>query len=572
MKRIIFTIFDDIKNSSKLETEFDPANALNVDTANSLLVKEYFDRLLDNKKEYAKTIGVEFKFFHNTMKDFNFDTDLEFTKVNLYKHHVMAELAKEYDEIMYVDMDVLFNTKENIFDEHNLSKGIHVKDQNEDIQRCEKEKVIFSILGNRSPALKYFITKDLLGGKENNVINTGVIIGRAEHILQIKFIERAKEAAKKIEALKKEHHIINKYYYPNNESIFSYILEKYDVPYVLLDESWHKIYDDKPEEGLTGKCIHFINKQFNRFFNDKTKAIFSLYIDIPIERLDNPAGYKDNPLSKSTITKNQLSKYKDRLIDNQKSYAKSVGADYFLFERNDEYEKFFCRFPDLSEYDVINLYKIYILEKLTKEYDLVMYADLDVYFKNNSSIFDVVPANYAICTIYDTKDDLNISNHPNYFKGYKKDFRNPEAKYWNAHALLVEDELDGDNNVHNTGIVVASKYVMDQLDYFSDIEETVEKMKELKEDEFSMYPENIRKSFGYDNETIFSYKINLNSVRTYRLSDSWHYRHYYENYKSMAYGTPQGKAASAKLNSTCDELNIAVIHFISKNFGLVFDK
>ena len=115
MKRVIFTTFDDISNSN------------NLDNTNELLVKEYFDRLIQNKKDYSDNIGVKFIFYHNTMKDFLLTDDLEFTKVNLYKHHLMAQLAEEYDEVMYVDMDVLFNTNENVFESLDLSKGIHVK-------------------------------------------------------------------------------------------------------------------------------------------------------------------------------------------------------------------------------------------------------------------------------------------------------------------------------------------------------------------------------------------------------------------------------------------------------------
>ena len=113
MKRIIFTTYDDLK----------------IDDYTQNQIKEYHDRLIANKKEYAKSISVEFKYFHNT-NDVN---DLDFAKANLYKHYLMAELAKEYDEVMYVDLDIVFNTKLNVFEELDLSKGIHVKDQDDQI-------------------------------------------------------------------------------------------------------------------------------------------------------------------------------------------------------------------------------------------------------------------------------------------------------------------------------------------------------------------------------------------------------------------------------------------------------
>jgi|GEM_PF-759292 len=575
MKRVIFTTFDDINTSvqtgvfSKGEIAF----TQNMDNANSLLVEEYFDRLVLNKKEYADKIGVDFIFYHNEMKDFDIDVGLEFTKVNLWKHHLMANLANEYDEIMYVDMDVLFNTDLNVFEEHDLSKGIHVKDQDEDLINKNKDAIRLKFVGLRSPVLKYFITKDLLDGKDNHVINTGIIIAKSDHIKQIKFIERTYEVLDKISSLKKEQSFINKLYYPNNESIFSYILEKHNVPYVLLDEMWHKRYDEKPATGLEGHCIHFINKQFSRFFKDKTKAIFSMHIDIPDQKLDNPRSYKDNILSKSKIAQMQFQKYEQQLLENHTDYAKAVEAEYLHFSRDEKYEEFYTRFPDLSEYDVVNLYKIYLLEELTKEYDLVMYVDLDVYFANHADIFDTVPADYAICTLYDTKEQLNI-NHDSehYFKEYNKDYRNPESKYWNTHALLTEEGFDGENDVHNTGVVIASKRSMEKLDYFSDIEDVITQMKEIKHDDYSMYPPQVRQSFGYDNETIFSYKIKKNNVLNYRLGYWWHLRHYYDNKLSLEPNTYERRVALKKLEVFCIKWNPTIIHFISKNFGLVLDK
>jgi hypothetical protein len=572
MKRVIFTVWDDIEKEVSGPTEIEAKNIYNMDVANTLLVHEYFDRLVANKEEYARSVGATFVCFMNEMKDFNIPDEMEFTKVNLYKHHLMAELAKEYDEVLYVDMDVVFNTNLNIFEEHDLSKGIHIKDQDEDILAKEKERVVLSRVGKRAPTLKYFITKDLLDGKENHVMNTGIMIGKSEHIKQIKFIERIQEVKDKIQLLKEEPFVINKHYYANNESIFSYILEKYRIPYVLLDESWHKLYDNRPFDKIEGHCIHFINKQFNGFFNDKTKAIFSLHIDISKDKLDNPRSYEDTELSKSEIAKNQFLKYKDSLLDNHNNYANSIGADYIHFGKDADYIEFSKRFPDLTEYDIINLYKIYLLEKLTKQYDLVMYVDLDVYFRNHCSIFNSIPANYAICCLYDTKQDLKIIPDSNYFKTYVRDFRSPETKYWNTHALLAEDDLNPDNYVFNTGVVVASNYCMEKLDYFSDIEETIALMKELKEDEFSMYPDVVRESFGYDNETIFSYKIKKNDVPFYKLNEWWHQRNYYKNSKAMLPNTNERSVALNDFEARCKEWNTTIIHFISKNFGLVFDE
>ena len=234
MKRVIFTTYDDI------EKEHDQWSANYFATES---VNEYFDSLISNKEEYANSlINVEFKFFHNTMKDFDVDAGLEFTKTNLYKHHIMAELAEEYDEVMYVDMDVVFNTEKNVFDELDLSKGIHIQTQTCDVTSKDIKGVMFENIGNRSPTLKYHITKDLLDGGDNHVMNTGIMIAKSEHIKQIKFIERLPSIIEKIQEMRvsgindDKYKFLRMYYYPNNESIFSYIMESEGIPYKIMDE------------------------------------------------------------------------------------------------------------------------------------------------------------------------------------------------------------------------------------------------------------------------------------------------------------------------------------------------
>lgn len=580
MKRVIFTTYDDIDRGERFKNNIDrdaPATRAS-DIAKQKLVNEYFDRLIENKRAYANEIGAEFIFYSNTMKDFDIDCDLEFAKVNLYKHHLMANLAEQYDEVMYVDMDVVFNTGLNVFEEHDLSKGIHVRDMDDYVLTKNKQELLLKVLGLRSPTIKYHITRDLLDGADNHVINTGIMIARSEHIRQIRFIERLREVIPRIEQMKAAvqdtpdpFRLLTMSYYPNNESVFSYILEKYSVPYVLLEPEWHMFYGDEPTESTTGHLIHFINKQFGRFWKDKTKAIFSLHIDIPTERLDAPASYKDNPENKSSIAKRMMNEYHDRLIQNHMDYADAVGADYIHFGRDDEYEQFSQQFQSLSEYDIVNLYKIWLLDRLTKDYDLVTYVDFDCVFRNHSSVFEHMPCDYAICVYYDTKEDLKIDTDAAYFKNYKKDFRNPQAKWWNAHALLTEEGLNGElnNHAYNTGMIVASRASMEQLDFFGDIQSVISTMEELKTD--SMYPEQVRKSFGFDNETIFSYKVVLNDVLVYRCQPWWHSRHYYDNRQSFETGTAHWYAARNKYQAQCEQDNAVITHFISKNFGLFFN-
>ena len=71
-----------------------------------------------------------------------------------------------------------------------------------------------------------------------------------------------------------------------------------------------------------------------------------------------------------------------------------------------------------------------------------MYVDFDTTFINYDSPFNTMPADFAFCCIMDDKKLLHIDETNDYLNNYKKDFRNPEAKYWNAHALLQDSELE----------------------------------------------------------------------------------------------------------------------------------
>ena len=83
------------------------------------------------------------------------------------------------------------------------------------------------------------------------------------------------------------------------------------------------------------------------------------------------------------------------------------------------------------------------------------------------------------------------------------------------------------------------------------MDETLKKMTELKEDEYSLYPPRMRESFGYDNESIFGYKVFLNDIPYRNLPDEWHFK------------VEGAEYSKEKLN----QVNPYLIHFINKKIG-----
>ena len=96
---------------------------------------DHYDWLLERQKEYADKIGAEYR--HYTYDDKYIELQkwynerhpyiTEYNIVNFYKIHLMDELVEEYDEVLYIDLDVLPATDENFFEEHPLSKGVAIK-------------------------------------------------------------------------------------------------------------------------------------------------------------------------------------------------------------------------------------------------------------------------------------------------------------------------------------------------------------------------------------------------------------------------------------------------------------
>ena len=79
------------------------------------------------------------------------------------------------------------------------------------------------------------------------------------------------------------------------------------------------------------------------------------------------------------------------------------------------------------------------------------------------------------------------------------------------------------NDVINTGIIGARKEDILKLDFFGGFKDTIDLMTKLRFDKSGLYPQNILDMFRYDNETIFSYKKEVNNINIQWLDNKWHY-------------------------------------------------
>lgn len=279
-----------------------------------------------------------------------------------------------------------------------------------------------------------------------------------------------------------------------------------------------------------------------------SRVIYSLYIDIPKEDLDYQEPYKNDDIPKTERTKLEFIKYYDKLVECKQRYAKDIGVDFILYEYDDEFQQYKKwwndKFPQITEYNIVNFYKIYILAKLAKTYDEVLYLDFDVIPVSSDNFFEEWDLSQGIAIYHNNrlarKELREVTR--------AESVRSPTAKYWNCHALLSSNYMNPENNVYNTGIIGASSKHIQDLDYFSDIEDIIHQMDELKHDE--MYPEIIREMFGWDNETIWSFLIQKKNVPVQWLNWQWHL--FFDLYKHVP--------TKSKF-----------VHVINKNFKQVFE-
>ena len=250
------------------------------------------------------------------------------------------------------------------------------------------------------------------------------------------------------------------------------------------------------------------------------RVIYSLYVDVPAKEHFGDSKNKHDTLDKANVTINAFKNHYDKLIETKITYAEYCEADFVMFEYDDQYKTFEQNFlkdyPDFTGYEIINFYKIHLLYELSKKYDEVLYLDFDVIPFTDESFFDVWDLSKGIC-VYSNNDHVVKNVRVNH------SIRSPSAKYYNCHAMLLEHGLSPKNDVINTGIIGARKEDIQKLDFFGKFKDTIDLMTELRNDTSGLYPQNIIDMFRYDNETIFSFKREVNNVKIQWLDDKWHY-------------------------------------------------
>lgn len=254
-------------------------------------------------------------------------------------------------------------------------------------------------------------------------------------------------------------------------------------------------------------------------------VIFSIYIDVDDADLDNPARFRMNGdqevSSKSKNTKEQFKKYWELLTYRQRQYANKINADYYLYKADSKFENFKNWFtkniPEMSQFDIICFYRHHIMDELAKNYHGVLYLDLDIVPYSNENIFEIFDLDCITVADSTNKSRYGRSIEPRFFNSC---IRDPSTKWFNAKALLEEKGLSVDDNVYNTGIMLAGSNAIRHLNFFDNFKDGISLMKRVKED--NNYPYQISRVFGFDTETYFSLRVNETASKVGFFDKDWH--------------------------------------------------
>ncbi len=267
MNRLIFSLYVEVPDDQfvdNVETNLNTKKEMN----------DNYQRLIDCKQQYADSIGVDFVMvnkyldYYDEMKS-KYPFLTTYNIINFYKIFLLYKFSSKYDEILFLDFDVVPNTKENFFEVWDLSKGVAVLNNNDKVLRMSQITETTQTI--RSPTSKYYNTKAMLfemGMKtENDVINTGIIGINKSHLYKLEYFNQFEQDMVKMTQLKFDTSVFPKkivdYFGYDNETLFSVKLKQNDVPVQWLDDKWHYFFDNWlfiPEET---KLIHAINKRFD---------------------------------------------------------------------------------------------------------------------------------------------------------------------------------------------------------------------------------------------------------------------------------------------------------------------
>jgi len=273
-----------------------------------------------------------------------------------------------------------------------------------------------------------------------------------------------------------------------------------------------------------------------------TNLIYTVHFDITERELDI------EDIQKNTYTKTQLEKYKNKLTLNKFAYSKNINCDFICFDDEEDLRKFAKNYKNVPLYTIINFYKLYLLDKLSYEYDNVLYLDQDVYINTSVNIF-----NHLTDSVYvwheNVKDQL--IEYINFYKDRQLYSRSYLNKCISSLATSYTFDWPTNYRKYNTGIILGSQQGIKKLKIKENLDFLVANAGDIRYNKD--IPKSFTSNFHLNNEAFFANIVAKEKVDVSNIKQKWHHILNYEN-----------------VEKDYKESNSYFYHFINKEFSWCF--
>tara|TARA_A100001015_G_scaffold310088_1_gene410774 strand:- start:655 stop:1434 length:780 start_codon:yes stop_codon:yes gene_type:complete len=216
----------------------------------------------------------------------------------------------------------------------------------------------------------------------------------------------------------------------------------------------------------------------------------------------------DPHTSATDFKKSQFEKYKYKLEESQKQYAKLCNADYFLHKTS------------TVNYNNVQFEKILLLEKHAENYDEILYLDFDVVPMTKVNYFEFHDMNKLSCHALNRKPkEVDLRRWLN--KGKQQHQQNVYVKTCAKNAMLSLDFINGNDLLINTGVIGCNKNIVNQIDFSNKRNILYNILEEAMTD--NLYPDELSKSFFHNNEVYLSYIVEKYNIPFINLGMPWNF-------------------------------------------------
>lgn len=256
-KKLIFTICTKVTDSTEKRTH------------NQAQFKKHEGELHRRLHRYASDCRADFCIRTPEVQDYD---DLNIWKIKQWENHL-----NDYEEVMYLDFDIVPNTNISIFEKFNFDRLIthliptplprftssrfDLEDKESFVKTLDKYHWYI-----KTKQMKDMLMSQMIRPKNEWMMNTGTFGGSRRVRDELKFSERLDEVKQVVDEVKD---IDDRYFY-NNETMLTYMIEKYNVPVENLPVHWHQLIlsDTDLRVCKTSSLIHVITKDFENVFKN----------------------------------------------------------------------------------------------------------------------------------------------------------------------------------------------------------------------------------------------------------------------------------------------------------------